>query len=263
VDAHRFDALARLVGRRSSRRGAVASLIATIAGRAALPNATVAKTPRRICRPSGLGCASNRQCCTGYCENRSSLPRRQRFRCACPPATIACDGACVDAQSSATHCGACDTPCGDDEACLSGACQCAPDLTPCADACVDTSSDVDHCGACDAACGPGETCEAGQCRCGADGGCGDFSTCFSGVCKLCEIEDDYAGCFRTIEDTAVPFNLGQWQGNVACDSSDDCATTYLPECLTVYTCFCTTGFSSRNEPNMWFSGTSVCAWAFV
>ena len=35
-----------------------------------------------------------------------------------------CDGACVDLQTNALHCGGCDSPCGSEEPCIDGGCAC-------------------------------------------------------------------------------------------------------------------------------------------
>jgi uncharacterized protein YkwD len=82
----------------------------------------------------------------------------------CEMGLLACDGACVDAESDLEHCGDCGIECGARELCSAGLCACDADATRCADdACHDTSIDRAHCGDCENACDGDEACDAGNC----------------------------------------------------------------------------------------------------
>jgi hypothetical protein len=94
-----------------------------------------------------------------------------------------CGGdACIDLESSAQHCGACDSPCPPGVACVAGECACPAGTEACDGACVDTMADGTHCGGCGRACEAGLVCNAGTCSddCGAltecAGGCVDTQT---------------------------------------------------------------------------------------
>jgi hypothetical protein len=84
-----------------------------------------------------------------------------------------CNGACVDVQSNAAHCGRCGNACGALSACSMGTCdtRCAFGSTLCGGTCVtllSLQSDENNCGRCGTVC-PG----ASQCRLGACGPAND------------------------------------------------------------------------------------------
>src|SRR5512138_1458669 len=90
----------------------------------------------------------------------------------CPTGQSRCDGACVDTQVSAAHCGACGQGCGLGT-CAGGVCSCdgAAGTTDCAGywpQCVDLTSEVSSCGTC------GHACAA------TNGVCLDSTCCVSG-----------------------------------------------------------------------------------
>ena len=100
------------------------------------------------------------------------------FECSDTCAETMCGGACVDTDTSGSHCGGCDAPCDAGESCVGGACACGgvgpdcgghPTSTCCGSACVDTTSSSADCGACGVACDAGEACAASSCRCGGGG----------------------------------------------------------------------------------------------
>ena len=95
----------------------------------------------------------------------------------CTGGETLCNGECVDLQSSADHCGACDTRCASGEGCHGGACRelpggggidCPPEWIPCGQQCFNPQVDESHCGDCGTACPDGYTCQAGTC-CDPDG----------------------------------------------------------------------------------------------
>lgn len=83
----------------------------------------------------------------------------------CPGALLSCTAGCVDPQSDAEHCGACDTPCAPEASCQAGTCvaSCDAPEVGCDGTCHDLSNDEQHCGACDMPCPAGQPCVEGQC----------------------------------------------------------------------------------------------------
>jgi hypothetical protein len=94
-------------------------------------------------------------------------------RVRCDTTEAFCDGACVDAQFNAQHCGGCGA-CPGTDPCRFGVCGCDPGFTGCeveppgsepVRLCVDTAADTSHCGGCGIACDAGEVCAGGDCAC--------------------------------------------------------------------------------------------------
>ncbi len=83
----------------------------------------------------------------------------------CVPGTEMCGEDCVDIMEDPEHCGACDSPCDDGQACDAGECvsPCDEGLTDCGGACINTDDDPEHCGACGNVCEFGESCIDGAC----------------------------------------------------------------------------------------------------
>jgi hypothetical protein len=82
----------------------------------------------------------------------------------------ACDGACVDVDSNALHCGACDDAVAAEEICsrgnaISADVGCGTRLL-CDRGCADPLSHPFHCGTCGVSCKPGARCMMGRCECG-------------------------------------------------------------------------------------------------
>jgi hypothetical protein len=115
----------------------------------------------------------------------------------CPTGQTSCGGVCVDLQSTALHCGACNTSCIAGASCTGGICGCTvaePDT--CGLKCVNRQTDVANCGVCGHDCGLG-TCQAAACACNpapvalcpnvpATGTCVDTATSASN-CGACGI----------------------------------------------------------------------------
>lgn len=84
-----------------------------------------------------------------------------------------CDGACVDTQYNAAHCGGCGIACAGADPCRLGMCGCDAGQTGCevdfgggpVRTCVDTAVDTSHCGGCGIVCDVGEACLDGDCGC--------------------------------------------------------------------------------------------------
>jgi hypothetical protein len=79
----------------------------------------------------------------------------------------ACNGACVDTQTSSDNCGACNQPCATGAVCNAGVCGCASGQQLCSGVCTDLQQSAASCGACGKACAAGQTCSGGSCVSGA------------------------------------------------------------------------------------------------
>lgn len=94
-----------------------------------------------------------------------------------PAACETCGGSsCIDFDTSAQHCGACNAPCPSGVPCVAGECACPGETRACGATCVDVASDGMHCGSCDGVCGAGTVCNQGSCA----SGCGDLTQCAGG-----------------------------------------------------------------------------------
>jgi hypothetical protein len=102
METTRFDALARQVHARLSRRGLLGRAGGLlIAGALAAPEPGAVLAARTVCRKGGRGCTRNAQCCAGLCLTSSTLPRRLRNTCSlCPATALACGSSCCGAGSS-------------------------------------------------------------------------------------------------------------------------------------------------------------------
>ncbi len=167
----------------------------------------------------------------------------------CAPGQLSC-GECTDVQSNLQHCGACNTPCGLGEDCVSGVCSCLPGQTECNGACFNLSENPQNCGTCGNICGAGLVCSNGTCtsscaanqtQCGSsctdlqtstdhcgtcDKICDPGSACVSGLCQCTQGRTDCgAGCTDLLSD---PLNCGTC--NLQCGAGTACV---LGLCQTV------------------------------
>lgn len=188
MDNRTFDNVSRLIGSGATRRRVVGALIAAVGGAVAVGSAPASAVQRPTCRVLAAGCTRANQCCSGFCERRTSVPRRKRFRCGCGDGLTQCGTTCHDLDTDAGHCSDCFLPCPETtDTCLSGACSCGgsapcPDGDICCDGiCYDKFAEKNHCGTC------GNSCDGGYC----DGGvcaplvCGDQSTYPAGWVQAC------------------------------------------------------------------------------
>ncbi len=89
----------------------------------------------------------------------------------CVAPTSKCGSSCVNLQTSAAHCGACDAKCPAGKVCAAGKCTitCPSQQTKCgggdagAPFCSNLQTDSNNCGACGNACQVGEVCSGGKC----------------------------------------------------------------------------------------------------
>ncbi len=89
MEPTKFDELTKALATATSRRQALKTIAATtiggILGLASIGSAFAKPT----CKPSGHGCGSNKQCCSGVCDQTT-------IKCACPPGTTElCNGTCA------------------------------------------------------------------------------------------------------------------------------------------------------------------------
>lgn len=137
-----------------------------------------------VCKSPATSCASPQVLCNGVCADLTTTAHCGTCEracangqscsagsCVCPGAQTACNGACVDTQTSLEHCGGCSKPCSTGAVCNAGVCGCAAGQQLCNDVCVDLKQSEANCGACGKTCGMGQTCENGSCLSGvgADG----------------------------------------------------------------------------------------------
>jgi hypothetical protein len=137
-----------------------------------------------VCKAPATSCTAPQVLCNGVCADLTTTAHCGSCdkacasgqsctagACACPGAQMACNGACVDTQTSLEHCGGCSKPCSTGAVCNAGVCGCAMGQELCSGACVDLKQSETNCGACGKTCGMGQTCENGNCLSGvgADG----------------------------------------------------------------------------------------------
>ena len=182
MDGSRFDALARAWSTTRPRRALLKGLAGGIG--AGLLAAGGVKPAAAACTQYGRACGSGNECCSENCVEG---------KCACRDDKTRCGTRCVDLRYNESHCGACDRPCpegqacrngecgcaqygaackGDDTCCskncVDGACACAAGKTRCGTRCVDLRDNENHCGACGRTCGPDVRCRDGTCACPPD-----------------------------------------------------------------------------------------------
>lgn len=97
MDYSRFDDFTRALAATNSRRHFLKTFTGGAAGGllALLGKGTADAKP--TCKPNGHGCGTNKQCCSGYCDQTTST-------CACSPGTTQlCNGTCAT-DCSTTGC---------------------------------------------------------------------------------------------------------------------------------------------------------------
>jgi hypothetical protein len=169
--AHRFDALAKALGRTETRRGVVRTLSGAVAA------AILAGRQDRPVHAQFGACPTGTTECSGVCVDTSSDPANCGFcrnsctggtscqfgSCRCPSGTSECGGLCVDTSSDPANCGFCRNSCTGGTSCQFGGCRCPGGTSECSGVCVNTSSDPGNCGFCGNSCRGGESCRGGLC----------------------------------------------------------------------------------------------------
>jgi len=253
VDGTHFDALARRLNDRLSRRRVVASMLG-LAGAAIVVDPIGAHT----CRPAGRKCASGAQCCSGRCDTARTTRRSQRNRCVCQPNERVCRGLCFDFAVDERNCGGCGVQCLPNQSCIDGECICDdPNAIVCGGVCTDITT-PDHCGPTCEPCPPGHSCVDGACTCGG-ATCTDTQACCGGACLEVDQDDNncgacgnvcgagkicfanecrqkctpnlgqppYVHCANLINGETANVNAYNIGDNPECDSQDDCAAGHL------------------------------------
>jgi hypothetical protein len=194
MDGPRFDALAKAWSTTRPRRSLLKGLAGSIG--AGLLAARGVKRAAAACTQYGRACGRHGDCCSENCVDGT---------CACRTGKTRCGKRCVDLRNNETHCGACDTPCPEDQQCrdgqcgcsqygaackgdetccskncVDGKCACPKGRTRCGKRCVNTATDEANCGKCGNACGDTSECVKGTCTRGA--ACEQDGECASGIC---------------------------------------------------------------------------------
>jgi hypothetical protein len=202
-----FDRLARSLAEEVPRRealrrlggGLAAALLASLGLRAGWSQGTGAGSGcGNVCnaafspdkpatRAKNAKCKASCEACDASGGVRCGIGADGRMGCCSGGSSSTCCGAaCVDTQTSASHCGSCGNTCPEGKECVGGVCQCPLTQAECGGACVDTATDVNNCGSC------GNVCPSEKRECvGPDGtGQGNFAFthygpyCAQGTCRL-------------------------------------------------------------------------------
>ena len=169
-----FDAVARALGSRTTRRLTLGALLGAAIGRLGIGQAEAKKgkkgkkteTTKPWCHcpdSNPANCVTLELTKKARQRHQSKHPFDSPGPCqpfTCPAGQTNCNGVCHDLQTDESNCGACGASCGGVQGCCSGVCK-------------NLNTDEANCGAC------GNTCAAGQ-------------TCCSGVCK--NLQADPANC---------------------------------------------------------------------
>ncbi len=124
MDTHRFDELTKAVATATSRRQALKTIAATALG--SILGLGGIGTAFAKCKPNGIGCNINSQCCSGGC----------------------CRGTCTDLSSNLSNCGSCGHACRSDQVCSGGMCVCPSGSQECNGTCCNTSDHLCSNGTC-------------------------------------------------------------------------------------------------------------------
>jgi|GEM_PF-5195192 len=144
------------------------------------------------CTPSTLDCDGKTplSCATNgtWLRGTTCTSDCNKGACCSTSAPNACNGTCVDLQTSNTNCGACGVPCSTagGQSCRLGLCQCATGMTDCSGTCASLATSSANCGQCGLACEGGRTCQAGLCLCPSG-----TKECL-GICA--NVQSDKANC---------------------------------------------------------------------
>jgi hypothetical protein len=265
MDGDRFDALARSLAGRRSRRSVIGGFLGAVAAVIASDRAEAA----RRCRDVGEQCAKNDHCCSEFCGPKGRTGRRT---CACPSGTEECGAACLDPAtaylSDSDNCGACGNQCPAGTPCTNGSClkplgQPAGDPNECASGfvadgvCCDAACDG-QCEACgnDGHCAPvsgapvgGRPACAGDAPCGVCDGvsaacvypggetaCG-ASSCANGV-QTTSACNGAGACVSSQADCGL-YLCGDTACRTSCDNDDQC----------VGAAYCRSGVCAGDQPN--------------
>ena len=162
MEPSRFDNLTKVLATATSRRQALKTIAATALG--SLLGLSGIGTAFANCKPNGIGCNINSQCCSGGC----------------------CHGTCTDLNTT-QNCGACGHTCPAEQTCQNGQC--------CTTAGGTCSGNTD---CCSGTCCQGTCCASGQ-ICLSNGTCA--TTCLGGCgpcpCGSCNCDRNPPLCYTS------------------------------------------------------------------
>jgi hypothetical protein len=182
MEDQRFDAFARSLAGRVSRRTAMkAGIISALGGLVAVGSSTLS-TEAAACSGLGTRCTKDSACCSGHCDTATGT-------CTCGTGTVQCNGNCLTAcPAGQLLTGDCKCVCVSfSEAC--GSVCCGSGQTCCSSACTNTQTSTMNCGTCGHVCPTGPnvqtvTCIAGTCGITCNTG---FADCNHNPTDGCEI----------------------------------------------------------------------------
>ena len=250
MEGPRFDAMARLLARATTRRSAITAAVAAAFGGAALATDGADARPA-LCRPAGRYCTTNKQCCNNRCRTGKRVPIASRNICDCDAPFAMCGKLCRDLSSDPNNCGGCgikidretEICCDgvptliDSENCGTCGEVCGPDDVCCAESggCADLQSDPNNCGEC------GNVCDGGECT---DGECGGSGTCNVDPCTPAVPTNQSGKCIVDIDGVTHDGCQTSSSSNEAreCTQNSDCSD-YAPECGTTIECYCSCGWN--------------------
>ena len=171
MEGPRFDAMARLLARATTRRSAITAAVAAAFGGAALVTDGADARPA-LCRAAGRYCTHNKQCCNNRCRTGKRVPIASRNICDCDAPFAMCGKMCRDLSSDPNHCGGCGI-------------KIDPETEICCDG-VPTPIDEENCHACGEVCGSDDVC------CGPEIGCAascepEVQNCDGSTAMLCMV----------------------------------------------------------------------------
>ncbi len=184
MEPSQFDELTKALATATSRRHALKTIAATIGGLLGLSSIGTAFAN---CKPNGIGCNTNTQCCSGGC----------------------CHGTCTNLSSNPSNCGSCGHTCGTNQICQNSQC-----VTPCT-ANEGTCSTNTDC--CSGNCSNGICCGSGQVGL-CNGSCATPCDNPNGACS------DGSFC---APDNGASYCGGVLESNPICKSDCDCPRGYF------------------------------------
>jgi hypothetical protein len=140
---------------------------------------------------SGQECDSGLVCLSEICVEDGGNSGGAGGEPGCGTGQASCDGACVNLQTDARHCGRCGIVCEDGTVCADGACSCPTGRSACGGVCVDLTSDPMNCGACAVVCEGEEVCSEATC---ADSCTDDLTQCGQSCVDLTSNADHCGLC---------------------------------------------------------------------
>ena len=95
MDPSKFDDMTKAMATSTSRRQALKTIAATTLGGILGLGGIGTAFAKPTCKPNGHGCGTNKQCCSGFCDQTTGT-------CACPPGTTDLNGTCCPTAQIAT-----------------------------------------------------------------------------------------------------------------------------------------------------------------